>query len=262
MLESLTVAPNATLVPESRAGSITSARDSLSSRSLIRASIHPWRSLAAWYSAFSLRSPWSRATPISRLILGRSISFSCRSSSRRRTLPSGVMGILPSMAPLYPHLPKGAPIWPRGPDRPSCSPRATRLLPRAGRASRQPKLSTLLRNLVCAAALAGSVASCAATSAESHGALSYTDDAKKAYDKAMEAFDAHEWEEAKTLFKEVKRKYSYSRYARLAELRMADADAESEKLAEAVTGYRSFVHDHRTDPEVPYARFRICKTLF
>jgi outer membrane protein assembly factor BamD len=120
----------------------------------------------------------------------------------------------------------------------------------------------MLRNLVCAAALAGSLASCAATSTESHGALSYTDDAKKAYDKAMESFDAHEWEEAKTLFKDVKRKYSYSRYARLAELRMADADYESEKLAEAVTGYRSFVHDHRTDPEVPYARFRICKTLF
>lgn len=123
-------------------------------------------------------------------------------------------------------------------------------------------MSSLLRNLVYAAALAGSVASCAPATAESHGALSYSDDAKKAYDKAMEAFDAHEWEEAKTLFKEVKRKYSYSRYARLAELRMADADYEGEKLAEAVTGYRSFVHDHRTDPEVPYARFRICKTLF
>jgi outer membrane protein assembly factor BamD len=43
---------------------------------------------------------------------------------------------------------------------------------------------------------------------------------------------------------------------------MADADYGSEKLAEAVTGYRSFVHDHRTDPEVPYARFRICQGLF
>src|SRR5262249_43928415 len=69
-------------------------------------------------------------------------------------------------------------------------------------------------------------------------------------------------EEAKTLFKEVKRKYSYSRYARLAELRIADADYASEKLAEAIQGYRSFVHDHRTDPEVAYARFRVCKGLF
>ena len=94
---------------------------------------------------------------------------------------------------------------------------------------------------------------------ESRGALHYAEDAKRAYDKAMVAFDEHDWEEAKALFKEVKKKYSYSRYARLAELRIADADFASEKLAEAIQGYRSFVHDHRTDPEIPYARFRICK---
>jgi outer membrane protein assembly factor BamD len=103
---------------------------------------------------------------------------------------------------------------------------------------------------------------CTPTTTETHGALTYSDDAKKAYDKAMEAFDAKEWEEAKTLFKEVKKKYSYSRYARLAELRIADADYGSEKLAEAIQGYRSFVHDHRTDPEVAYARYRISKGLF
>src|SRR5262245_20590653 len=78
----------------------------------------------------------------------------------------------------------------------------------------------------------------------------------------MVAFEEHDWEEAKKLLKEVKKKYSYSRYARLAELRLADVDYESEKVAEAIQGYRSFVHDHRTDPEVPYARFRICKGLF
>jgi outer membrane protein assembly factor BamD len=78
----------------------------------------------------------------------------------------------------------------------------------------------------------------------------------------MVAFDEHDWETAKRLFKDVKKKYSYSRYARLAELRMADADYESEKVAEAIQTYRSYVHDHRTDPEVPYARFRICKGLF
>ena len=113
-----------------------------------------------------------------------------------------------------------------------------------------------------AVAVALPLFSCGAPATETHGALTYTDDAKKAYDKAMEAFDAHEWEEAKTLFKEVKRKYSYSRYARLAELRIADADYSSEKLAEAIQGYRSFVHDHRTDPEVAYARYRVCKGLF
>jgi outer membrane protein assembly factor BamD len=78
----------------------------------------------------------------------------------------------------------------------------------------------------------------------------------------MESFRNKDWEEAKTLLKEVKKKYSYSRYARLAELRIADADFESEKLSESIQGYRSFVHDHRTDPEVPYAKYRISKALF
>jgi outer membrane protein assembly factor BamD len=115
--------------------------------------------------------------------------------------------------------------------------------------------------LLCLACL-GAAAGCGGGAAESRGALHYTEDAKRAYDKAMVAFQEHDWEDAKKLFKEVKKKYGYSRYARLAELRLADADYESEKVAEAIQSYRSFVHDHRTDPEVPYARYRICKGLF
>jgi outer membrane protein assembly factor BamD len=115
--------------------------------------------------------------------------------------------------------------------------------------------------LLCLAGL-GAASGCGGGAAESRGALHYTEDAKRAYDRAMVAFQEHDWEEAKKLFKELKKKYGYSRYARLAELRLADADYESEKVAEAIQSYRSFVHDHRTDPEVPYARFRICKGLF
>ncbi len=60
-------------------------------------------------------------------------------------------------------------------------------------------------------------------------ALGYTEDAKRAYDAAMESYNAHDWLEAQTRLREVKRKYSYSKYARLAELRIADADFEQEK---------------------------------
>lgn len=108
----------------------------------------------------------------------------------------------------------------------------------------------------------GALAACGGGTAETRGALNYSEDAKRAYDKGMAAFDEHDWEAARVLFKEVKKKYSYSRYARLAELRLADTDVNAEKLTEAIQGYRSFVHDHRTDPEVPYARYRICKALF
>jgi outer membrane protein assembly factor BamD len=93
--------------------------------------------------------------------------------------------------------------------------------------------------------------------------LSYTADAKRAYDEAMEEFDAHNWIEAQALFREVKRKYSYSKYARLAELRIADADFAQDKFADAIRGYRQFVHDHRSDvEEVAYARSRIAEAQY
>ena len=63
----------------------------------------------------------------------------------------------------------------------------------------------------------------------------------------MEEFNAHNWIEAQTLMREVKRKYSYSKYARLAELRIADADFEQEKFADAIREYKDFIHAHRSD---------------
>jgi outer membrane protein assembly factor BamD len=94
-------------------------------------------------------------------------------------------------------------------------------------------------------------------------ALGYTEDAKRAYDVAMEAYHAHNWIEAETLLREVKRKYSYSKYARLAELRLADADFEQEKFSEAVREYKEFIHAHRSDAEeVSYAHSRIAEALY
>jgi outer membrane protein assembly factor BamD len=94
-------------------------------------------------------------------------------------------------------------------------------------------------------------------------ALGYTADAKRAYEAAMEEFTAHDWIEATALMREVKRKYSYSKYARLAELRIADADLAQEKYADAVREYRQFVHDHRSDPdEVSYARSKIAESEY
>jgi outer membrane protein assembly factor BamD len=94
-------------------------------------------------------------------------------------------------------------------------------------------------------------------------ALSYTADAKRAYDEAVTEFKAHNWIEAQVLFREVKRKYSYSRFARLAELRIADADFEQEKYAEALREYKAFIHDHRSEAdEVAYARAREAESQY
>src|SRR6266403_1438325 len=73
-----------------------------------------------------------------------------------------------------------------------------------------------------------------------HATLTYTDDARAAYGEAMEAYRNKEWENAKALFGEIRRLFNYSRYARLAELRLADVSYEQEKYSEAITAYREF----------------------
>lgn len=91
-------------------------------------------------------------------------------------------------------------------------------------------------------------------------ALGYTEDAKRAYDEAMEQYHSHNWVEAETLLREVKRKYSYSKYARQAELRLADADYDQEKYSDAIREYKEFIHAHRSDSDdVAYARSRIAE---
>ena len=93
-------------------------------------------------------------------------------------------------------------------------------------------------------------------------ALEYTQNAKRAYEEALEKYFDRDWEEAIERFTGVKRNYGYTRYARLAELRIADAKFRQKEYAEAVTAYRSFVHDYPNDPEVPYARYKVTRALF
>ncbi len=131
--------------------------------------------------------------------------------------------------------------------------------------TRVSRVSSSVLRVAAALAIALGVASTLAgcEKPEARTALSYTADAKRAYEEAMKEFDSHNWIESQALFREVKRKYHYSKYAKLAELRIADADFEQEKFAEAIRGYRQFVHDHRSDPEeVSYARSKIAEAQY
>jgi outer membrane protein assembly factor BamD len=127
-----------------------------------------------------------------------------------------------------------------------------------------PRLRALRWSLALAAATAlaaPAIAGCG--SPEPKTALGYTADAKRAYEKAMVEFEGRSWLEAQSLMRDVKRKFSYSKYARLAELRLADIDFEQDKFADAMRGYRAFVHDHRSDvEEVTYARSRIAEAQY
>jgi outer membrane protein assembly factor BamD len=103
---------------------------------------------------------------------------------------------------------------------------------------------------------------CASQQTEPATAQHYTENARRAYEAALDEYKDRSWESATSMFEQVKREYSYSRYARLAELRLADIAYEQQKFPEAVTAYRTFVHDHPNDADAAYARFRVSKGLF
>jgi outer membrane protein assembly factor BamD len=105
-------------------------------------------------------------------------------------------------------------------------------------------------------------AGCATDQKGATSPLHYSENAKRAYDDALRAFFDRDWEYASQLLRDVKRKYGYSRYARLAELRLADVAYHQEKFAEAAGLYKSFVTEYPNDPEVGYARYKIAKSEF
>jgi outer membrane protein assembly factor BamD len=105
-------------------------------------------------------------------------------------------------------------------------------------------------------------AACAPTPKAAKTAEQYQEDARVAYDEAVEAYLDQDWEVAVRLLNDVRRNFSYTRYARLAELRLADASFRQEKYAEATAAYKSFTRDYPSDPDVPYARYRIVRAQF
>lgn len=118
---------------------------------------------------------------------------------------------------------------------------------------------------IAALALPLTLAACESfelTGGARHAALTYSDDARSAYNEALKSFKAREWDDARALFTDIKKLFPYTRYARLAELRLADIQFEQEKFSDAVTAYREFITNHKNDPEVEYARYRVSKSLF
>jgi outer membrane protein assembly factor BamD len=120
----------------------------------------------------------------------------------------------------------------------------------------------MLQRLVFTAFVALAAAGCADKQTRVENPLEYTENAKKAYEIALKAYFDRDWEYATQLLEDVRRQYGYSRYARLAELRLADAAFHQEKYAEAIGAYKSFVSDYPNDPEVPYARYKIARSYF
>jgi outer membrane protein assembly factor BamD len=76
------------------------------------------------------------------------------------------------------------------------------------------------------------------------------------YEEGMTNFKNELWPEAMQSFANLKAKFPYSKFAALAELRLADIKFKNEKYLEAIDAYRLFVQYHPTHEEVGYAMYR------
>lgn len=94
------------------------------------------------------------------------------------------------------------------------------------------------------------------------GVLRYSENARRAYEDAMVTFKDKNWLEAGTQFREVRRRFSFSIYAPLAQLRLADIEFEQEKWTESITLYKAFERENPKHAEVGYARMRMARSYY
>jgi outer membrane protein assembly factor BamD len=113
------------------------------------------------------------------------------------------------------------------------------------------KLITALPALL----IAISPVACAETQSEEL-LLDYSRSAEQLFDEAMEDFDDEDCVDAEKAMQDVRRLYPYSRFAVLAELRIADCHFIQGNFAEATVAYQQFVKAHPTHEDAHYAAYK------
>jgi outer membrane protein assembly factor BamD len=107
------------------------------------------------------------------------------------------------------------------------------------------------------------LAACGAKSTSSTS-VEYSVSAQKNYEKGLTQLEKKEWVAASKYFGFIKSRFPYSKYAVLAELRLADAEYGAEQYLEAIDSYRLFQKFHPTHEMVAngYTTFRIGQAYF
>jgi len=124
-------------------------------------------------------------------------------------------------------------------------------------------LRSLLLPLLCASLL-GATACAGSARDASGGSVEYSVSAKQNYDKGMKALENDEWLDAAKYFAFVKARFPYSKFAVLADLRIADAAFGAGSHLEAIDSYKQFIKFHPTHEMVEngYASFRIGESYY
>lgn len=121
-----------------------------------------------------------------------------------------------------------------------------------------------MRLLLTTTALAGALAlsACGSSRVSITGEVRYGKTAEENYTAGLEETRSESWSEATKFFDHVRTKYPFSKYAPLAELRLADIKVSQDRLLEAAEAYASFVKMHPSHEEADYAAFREAEALF
>ncbi len=109
-------------------------------------------------------------------------------------------------------------------------------------------------------ALVALLSACGATTEERP--TTYTENARRAHQLAMRAYEDGDCLTAEPLLSRIRSEYPYSRFAALAELRLADCHGQQNRYIQAIRAYRSFVRARPAHPEVPYAYFKIAESYY
>lgn len=109
----------------------------------------------------------------------------------------------------------------------------------------------------CFLIIGATLGACTSTTSQGPvGPLTFGQTAKSNYSRGTLELDDKNIDRARRYFKHVRREYPYSRYATLAELRLADCEFSEEAFAEAAASYRRFVRLHPTHENADHAAFR------
>jgi outer membrane protein assembly factor BamD len=103
---------------------------------------------------------------------------------------------------------------------------------------------------------------CASSRTSLSGDVKYGKSAEDDYQYGVEELEKSNWVEAQKFLEHVRTKYPFSKYAALAELRLADAKFKQDKFLEAAEAYQAFSTLHPTHDEADYADFRAALSHF
>lgn len=118
-----------------------------------------------------------------------------------------------------------------------------------------------MRRLLAATLLAVALAACSKHVTFS-GEAKLKPTAEENYKAGEELLKDGSYPDAQKFFEYVRTKFPFSKYAALADLRLADAKFQQGQFAEAADAYASFVKLHPSHEDVDYAEYRIGESYF